>query len=112
MGHLDPRQLPEQGKPWTSVLSLDFIYHVDLIMPEECYEPLRRKLIEERPAPRYYRVTMPLSAMLDGLFFTEYIKIGREWMASRGTMLTDGRKYHNAITRQTHRGECLHIEGR
>ncbi|KAF5239434.1 hypothetical protein FANTH_9952 [Fusarium anthophilum] len=38
MGYLDIKQAPRKGKPWTAVMSLDFIHKVDLILPSEAYD--------------------------------------------------------------------------
>ncbi len=46
---------------------------VDLILPDE-YAGL---VVARVQSPQYSRVTMKLGDMLDGSFFTEYIKIGR-----------------------------------
>lgn len=45
-------------------------------MPEECYELVKRNLVEQRDAPVYQRVTMTLGQILDGAFFLEYMKKG------------------------------------
>jgi ribonucleases P/MRP protein subunit RPP40 len=28
MGHVDPKQLPRRGKPWSSLMTLDYIHKV------------------------------------------------------------------------------------
>lgn len=76
MGHLDPKQLPSKGKPWTTISSFDFIHKVDLILPQESYDVIRQALVNERPPPEFQRVTMPLGEIVSGDFFREYIKIG------------------------------------
>ncbi|QGI64744.1 hypothetical protein CEK26_008698 [Fusarium fujikuroi] len=38
MGYLDTKQTPRKGKPWTAVMSMDFIHKVDLILPSEAYD--------------------------------------------------------------------------
>ena len=75
MAHVEPRQMPTKGKPWNSILSQAVNHRVDLILPEECYEAAKQRL-EQRDAPTYSRVVMSLAQLLDGLFFTEYIKHG------------------------------------
>lgn len=49
---------------------------VDLVLPDECYELVKQKLVDERASPVFYRVVMTLGQILDGLFFNEYIKRG------------------------------------
>ncbi|EGY16668.1 uncharacterized protein VDAG_07832 [Verticillium dahliae VdLs.17] len=53
-----------------------FNHQVDLVVPEECYELVKRNLVEQRDAPVYQRVTMTLGQILDGAFFLEYMKKG------------------------------------
>ena len=37
---------------------------------------MKEKLVEQRQAPYFYRVIMPLGELLGGDIFKEYIKIG------------------------------------
>ncbi|POR39001.1 Ribonuclease P protein subunit p40, partial [Tolypocladium paradoxum] len=76
MGHVDPKQPPQRSKPWTTVAARDFIHKVDLIVPQECHAVLHQKLVEQRQQPCYARVTMTLGQVLEGDFFSEYIKNG------------------------------------
>lgn len=48
-----------------------------MILPEEIYEIVKRDLLNVRMNPVYSRVILPLKAIVDGEFFTEYIKRGR-----------------------------------
>ncbi|ROW07030.1 hypothetical protein VPNG_06620 [Cytospora leucostoma] len=86
--HLDPKQLPTawktKGKPWLSILAHDFVSRVDLVMPQDSWQAVKEKLLEKTPVQRFRRVTMTLSQILEGEFFTEYIKIGDILMLSRG----------------------------
>lgn len=45
-------------------------------MPKESYETILQQLVQENSPPRYCKVTMPLEKILEGAFFTEYIKRG------------------------------------
>ncbi|KAI8243611.1 Ribonuclease P protein subunit p40 [Colletotrichum sp. SAR 10_96] len=74
MAHVEPKQLPTKGKPWAPILGQGFNHKVDLILPQECYELVHQKLAKELVPPTFYRVTMTLGQVLDGAFFTEYIK--------------------------------------
>ncbi|KPM44801.1 hypothetical protein AK830_g1710 [Neonectria ditissima] len=76
MGHVDTKQAPRKGKPWTAIKSQDFIHKVDLILPAEAYESVYQKIVKACNPPRYSRVTMALGNILEGEFFTEYIKKG------------------------------------
>ncbi|CVL01470.1 uncharacterized protein FMAN_07762 [Fusarium mangiferae] len=84
MGYLDTKQTPRKGKPWTAVMSLDFIHKVDLILPSEAYDAACQQLSNARHAPRYSKVVMSLGDILQGDFFTEYIKKGDIMMLSEG----------------------------
>ncbi|KAK4078231.1 uncharacterized protein Triagg1_3247 [Trichoderma aggressivum f. europaeum] len=83
MGHVDPRQIPSRGKPWTAISDLDFIHKVDLIIPQDIYEAVAQKMTE-REAPAYYRVVMTLGQVLETKFLTQYIKLGNIMMLSEG----------------------------
>ncbi len=48
---------------------------VDLIVPEEVYDTVHKKLIVESPAPVFQRVIMTLGDVLTGEFFKEYIEL-------------------------------------
>ncbi|RYP61511.1 hypothetical protein DL769_007667 [Monosporascus sp. CRB-8-3] len=72
MGHPDPKQLPVKGKPWSALLARDFV-HEDLV------QVVKDKIAREsRLTPTYSRVIMALGQILEGDFFTEYIKIDKE----------------------------------
>ncbi|KAI1334299.1 ribonuclease P 40kDa subunit [Xylariaceae sp. FL0016] len=85
MVHPDPRQLPNKTKPWTALLTQDFVHKVDLIMPEEVSTLVKNKLVrDEAQRPVYHRVIMTLGQVLEGEFLTQYIKIGNIMMLSEG----------------------------
>ncbi|KAF7545426.1 hypothetical protein G7Z17_g9178 [Cylindrodendrum hubeiense] len=75
MGHVDTKQAPHKGKLWTAITSQDFIHKVDLILPAEAYASVQQ-VIEMHQPPQYSKVTMALGDILEGEFFTEYIKKG------------------------------------
>ncbi|KUI63498.1 Ribonuclease P protein subunit p40 [Cytospora mali] len=88
LAHLDPEQLPtswkNKGKPWPSILGHDFVRRVDLILPQDSWQAVQEKLLEKTLLSPSHRVTMTLSQILEGDFFTEYIKIGDVMMLSQG----------------------------
>ncbi|KAK2016719.1 ribonuclease P 40kDa subunit [Colletotrichum eremochloae] len=91
MAHVEPKQLPTKGKPWAPILGQGFNHkasshtiHVELILPQECYEAAHQKLVKELAAPTFHRVIMTLGQVLDGAFFNEYIKRGNVLMLSEG----------------------------
>lgn len=49
---------------------------VDLVLPQESWELIRKALLNPVKALEFCRVSMTLPQILDGAFFTEYIKIG------------------------------------
>ncbi|KAF0317997.1 ribonuclease P 40kDa subunit [Colletotrichum asianum] len=89
MAHVEPKQLPTKGKPWAPILSQGFNHKVDLILPQECYELMHQKLAKELGPPTFHRVVMTLGQVLDGVFFTEYIKRGNILMLSEGKTTVD-----------------------
>ncbi|KAK6227597.1 ribonuclease P 40kDa subunit [Colletotrichum tabaci] len=84
MAHVEPKQLPTKGKPWAPILGQRFNHKVELVLPQECYELVRQKLVKELAAPTFHRVIMTLGQVLDGAFFNEYIKRGNVLMLSEG----------------------------
>ncbi|KAF4344112.1 ribonuclease P MRP subunit POP1 [Fusarium beomiforme] len=84
MCHLDIKQAPRKAKPWTAVMSLDFIHKVDLILPSEVYDAASEKLGGVQKSPNCSKVVMSLGDILQGDFFTEYIKKGDIMMLSEG----------------------------
>ncbi|KAF4433091.1 ribonuclease P MRP subunit POP1 [Fusarium acutatum] len=98
MGYLDIKQAPRKGKPWTAVMSLDFIHKVDLILPSEAYDAACQQLSNAQNAPRYSKVVMSLGDILQGDFFTEYIKKGKPFTLCFGvlTMFVDKETYERA----------------
>lgn len=76
MGHVDTKQAPRKGKPWAAITSLDFFHKVDLILPVEVHDAVSKQLAKTDEPPRYSRVVMSLGDILQGDFFTKYIKKG------------------------------------
>lgn len=48
-----------------------------MILPKELYEIIQHDLESRFGTPSYSRVILPLSALLEGDFFNEYIKKGK-----------------------------------
>lgn len=53
-------------------------------MPQDQWQAIQGQVLGKEPAPEFCRVTMTLLQVLQGDFFTEYIKIGDVNMLSRG----------------------------
>ncbi|TGO64571.1 hypothetical protein BOTNAR_0086g00110 [Botryotinia narcissicola] len=91
MGHLDPKQPPVKRKPFVNILGHKFINKVEMILPKELYDIMKKGMdgVVGENSPVYSRVVLPLSALLEGEFFTEYIKKGNVMMLSKGMMEVD-----------------------
>ncbi|KAI2626274.1 ribonuclease P 40kDa subunit [Xylaria nigripes] len=90
MGFPDANQLPVKAKPWSTLLSQDFIHKVDLIIPEEVLQLVKEGILDDTArTPQYRRVIMTLGQVLEGDFFTQYIKIGNIIMLSEGKIGVD-----------------------
>ena len=55
---------------------------VDLILPQELYDVAWKSLEAKLETFQYARVIMPLSALLEGDFFNQYVKAGEEYEIS------------------------------
>ncbi|CAK7272339.1 hypothetical protein SEPCBS119000_005072 [Sporothrix epigloea] len=81
-------------KPWSSIQALHFVSQVDLVLPRVCADEVQKRLAE-RPQTattqpqRYARVSMTLGQVLQGSFFTEYVKAGSILMLSEGRLGQD-----------------------
>ncbi|KAI0803927.1 ribonuclease P 40kDa subunit-domain-containing protein [Xylaria sp. FL0064] len=90
MSYPDTSNLPVRVKPWSTLLSQDYIHRVDLVLPEELLQLVKERTLDD-PAqtPCYHRVIMTLGQVLRGDFFTQYIKIGNIMMLSEGKVGID-----------------------
>lgn len=61
--------------PYFAEWKLTRFCKIDLILPQESWELVRETLLSVT-CPVFNRVTMSLAQVLQGDFFTEYIKIG------------------------------------
>ncbi|KAI0869467.1 ribonuclease P 40kDa subunit [Hypoxylon argillaceum] len=90
MSYPDPNQLPTKAKPWSTLLSQDYVHKIDLILPQELLQFVKERIIDDTTRiPSYHRVIMTLGQVLEGDFFTQYIKIGNIMMLSEGKVSTD-----------------------
>ncbi|PSN72802.1 hypothetical protein BS50DRAFT_568403 [Corynespora cassiicola Philippines] len=90
-GYIDPQNVSTKKKPFSTFNGQRFSHTLDLILPEEIYELVHAQLEAEDGVARgqYARVYMKLGELLDGEFFTEYIKKGNIIMLSEGRPLID-----------------------
>lgn len=90
MSYPDPDQLPTKAKPWSTLLSQDYVHKIDLVLPEALLQRVKEKILDDTARiPSYQRVIMTLGQVLEGDFFTQYIKIGNIMMLSEGKVGTN-----------------------
>jgi ribonuclease P/MRP protein subunit RPP40 len=76
IGHVDPEQPPTKRKPFANILDHKFINKVEMILPKELYDIMEKEIFADSRSPVYSRVILPLEKLVEGDFFTEYIKKG------------------------------------
>jgi ribonucleases P/MRP protein subunit RPP40 len=74
--HIDPKQPPTKKNPWRTINDAPFLKSVGLVLPEELYNVIWHKIEDEMKNASYAKVILKLQEVLDGAFFTEYIKKG------------------------------------
>lgn len=75
---------------------------MDLILPQEELQLVQDRLEREScSTPAYYRVNMTLGQVLEGDFFTEYVKIGMK-ITRRVRILNCGIEAYVVAIRQYH----------
>jgi ribonucleases P/MRP protein subunit RPP40 len=79
--YIDPTQPPTKKSPWRQIKEMPFIHSVTLLMPDELYELVWDKLDVESKKVKYAKVIMKLQEVLEGDFFTEYIKKGQSYLS-------------------------------
>lgn len=76
--YIDRSQPPTKKQPWRAINEVGFIRCVEMILPEELYDLIWTKVEEEMKSIKYAKVIMKLEDVLEGDFFTEYIKKGKQ----------------------------------
>jgi ribonucleases P/MRP protein subunit RPP40 len=76
---IDRSQPPTKKQPWRAINEIGFVRSIEIVLPDELYDMIRRKVEEELKPVKYARVIMKLEDLLDGEFFTEYIKKGKQY---------------------------------
>jgi ribonuclease P/MRP protein subunit RPP40 len=74
--YIDPKQPPTKKTPWRTINEVPFLQSVNLVLPQELYDVIWDKIEDESKKAGYAKVIMKLQDVLDGAFFTEYIKKG------------------------------------
>ncbi|KAL4977527.1 ribonuclease P 40kDa subunit-domain-containing protein [Aspergillus desertorum] len=87
----DPKQPPIKRSPFSAILGNHFIIgnplrrcQVEVTMPKEVYLSIESSLYSKLQKPRYARLSMTLSSLIEGDFFNIYIKTGNIVMISDG----------------------------
>lgn len=73
---IDPNQPPTKKSPWRTINEAPFLQSVNLILPEELFDVIWDKIEDDFKKARYAKLVMKLQDVLDGAFFTEYVKRG------------------------------------
>jgi ribonuclease P/MRP protein subunit RPP40 len=74
--YIDAGQPPTKRSPWCQIQKISFIHTLTMLMPDEMYEIIWNALDAEVKKIKYAKVIMKLQEVLEGDFFTEYIKKG------------------------------------
>jgi hypothetical protein len=85
-GYIDRSQPPTKRQPWRAISDVGFVRNVELVLPEELYEVMWRRAEENLTPITYAKVIMKLEDVLNGDFFTEYIKKGKLIIRHRFSM--------------------------
>lgn len=79
--YIDPVQTPSKKSPWRQIKEMPFVQSVTLLMPDEMYELVWNKFDAKSKKVKYAKVIMKLQEVLEGEFFTEYIKKGQSYLS-------------------------------
>ncbi|KAJ5203053.1 hypothetical protein N7449_005132 [Penicillium cf. viridicatum] len=86
---IDPKQIPSKRSPFSTIQNHAFVHSVEVILPKEVYSQIKPSLETKLEKPRYARVFMAPSALLEHDFFNTYIKSGNVLMISEGRSGSD-----------------------
>ncbi|CAI7573524.1 unnamed protein product [Penicillium viridicatum] len=86
---IDPKQIPSRRSPFSTIQNHAFVHSVEVILPKEVYSQIKPSLETKLEKPRYARVFMAPSALLEHDFFNTYIKSGNILMISEGRSGSD-----------------------
>lgn len=123
--YLSPTQAPTKKSPWKTIRDVGFIRAATAILPEEVYQAIWQGVESSMTKVVYATVILKLEDLLQGDFFTDYVKRGktcfrREAHSVRGSctgrlkvvLTSTGRQRSHAVRgRARHRSTFL-IEGR
>ncbi|KAJ5476440.1 hypothetical protein N7475_002169 [Penicillium sp. IBT 31633x] len=86
---IDPKQIPTKRSPFSTIQNHEFVHSVEVVLPKEVFSQIKPSLETKLEKPRYTRVFMPPSALLEHDFFNTYIKSGNILMISEGRLGSD-----------------------
>ncbi|KAJ5779460.1 hypothetical protein N7457_007180 [Penicillium paradoxum] len=86
---IDPKQIPTKKSPFSAIQNHAFVHSVEVILPKEVCSQITSSLEGKPENPRYARVFMRPSALLEHEFFNKYIKSGNILMISEGRSGSD-----------------------
>ncbi|CDM36796.1 Ribonuclease P, Rpp40 [Penicillium roqueforti FM164] len=86
---INPKQVPSKRSPFSTIQNHAFVHSVEVILPKEFYSQIKPSLETKLEKPRYARVFMTPSALLEHEFFNTYIKSGNILMISEGRSGSD-----------------------
>ncbi|KAL9053464.1 MAG: hypothetical protein Q9162_004767 [Coniocarpon cinnabarinum] len=100
--HLDPLQPPTKRKPLATLVHMKWCHHMDLLLPSELSEIVKSHLRRELtltghtsssgaawPSSKFCKVFLSLSDVLNGDFFTTYVKTRTVALRSEGRIGVD-----------------------
>ncbi|KIW82441.1 hypothetical protein Z517_05468 [Fonsecaea pedrosoi CBS 271.37] len=82
--YVNATQAPTKKSPWRTIRGLEYNQYATVILPDELYSLLWKKLDASMEPVKYAKVIMKLADVLSGDFFTEYVKRGNILMVSEG----------------------------
>ncbi|EXJ77447.1 hypothetical protein A1O3_09673 [Capronia epimyces CBS 606.96] len=82
--YVSASQAPTRKSPWRTVRDVGFIRSATVALPDELCHIIWQSVEAAVRKVRYVKVIMKLEDVLDGEFFTEYIKRGNVLMLSEG----------------------------
>ncbi|KAK4864978.1 hypothetical protein LT330_001601 [Penicillium expansum] len=86
---IDSKQIPGKRSPFSTIQNHAFVHSAEVILPKELYSQIKPSLETKLEKPRYARVFMAPSALLEHDFFNTYIKSGNILMISEGRSGSD-----------------------
>ncbi|KAJ9606600.1 hypothetical protein H2200_008608 [Cladophialophora chaetospira] len=83
-GYVAASQAPSKRPPWRTIRETSYVNSVTVILPDDLHQAIWDGIDVDVSKPKYAKVIMKLEDVLQGDFFTEYIKKGDILMISEG----------------------------